>query len=345
MTDWTPKENFMAVLGGEIPQSVPRYNMGMKTMNGRETTRGVGPSILRKMDSHMSPKGGKDIWGVSYVANEETGFASIPEPNNFILDDITKWRDIVKAPEIDLDIDWEAMAKKDMEDAEIDRNVTAVYSSAMLMPFQQLVAFMGFSEGLCALYEEPEEVKALLNYMTDFYVPIIEKTIEYYKPDCYYMLDDTASRYSTFFSKEIYQDIFRPIYDRLAAPANERGLPIGFHNCGRCETFLDEMVGFGVKWWDPAQHDNDLLGIKEKYGRDLVITGGWEVQLMPSWPDVSDDEVRQTVYDTVDKLAPGGGYMFIGGILVRPGDEKAAHLHKLVQETASEYCDHYYEKH
>ena len=43
------------------------------------------------------------------------------------------------------------------------------------MPFQQLIAFMGFTEGLIAMHEEPEAVKELLHYMADFYVPIIEK--------------------------------------------------------------------------------------------------------------------------------------------------------------------------
>ncbi len=344
MADMTPKENVMAVLNGQIPQSIPCYNMGMP-FGGNEPTRMIGPSVLMEMDTHFSPEGGKDIWGVSYVANKETAWASLPEPNNFLLKDITKWRDIIKAPEIDLNIDWEAMAKADYAKSEIDRNVSAVISSAFLMPFQQLMAFMGFTEGLCALYEEPEEVKELLNYLTDFYIPIIEKTLDYYKPDIYYMLDDTASRYAPFFSPKVYSDIFRPIYDRLAKPANDRGIPIGFHNCGKCEAFIDQMVDFGVRYWDPAQHDNDLLGIKAKYGRKLAIVGGWEVHLLPNWPNVSEDEIRQTIYDTIDKLAPDGGYMFIGGVLAMPGDERNEYLQKFVKETAEEYCHHYYEKH
>ena len=56
--------------------------------------------------------------------DKETGYASIPEPGNFILDDITKWRDVIKAPEVP-DVDWEAMAKADFEKANIVNPLTA----------------------------------------------------------------------------------------------------------------------------------------------------------------------------------------------------------------------------
>ena len=45
-----------------------------------------------------------------------------------------------------------------------------------------------------------------------------------------------------FFSPEIYKDIFLPIYKRLSKPAQENGVPVVFHNCGKEELFLDFMV-------------------------------------------------------------------------------------------------------
>lgn len=342
MADMTPKENFMAVATGKIPQSILCYNMGMRSPAGNEPTRMIGPNLFQ--DTSHGPNGGKDIWGVTYVTNEETGYASIPEPNHFILDDITRWRDVVKAPEIP-DVDWEAMAKAGYEKAEINRDTSAVMCSAGLMPFQQLIAFMGFTEGLCALYEEPEEVKALLEYLCDFYMPIIENTLDYYKPDVFYMLDDTASKYNPFFSKAIYEDIFNPIYHRMAKPAIDRGLPIVFHNCGRCEDFLDYMVDFGVKMWDPAQTENNLDAVKKKYGRNLGIVGGWEPGMFANWPNVPDDVIAESVRSTIDRYAADGGYMFICGILARPGDTESARLRTLVRSVASEYGKNYYEKH
>ena len=38
--------------------------------------------------------------------------------------------------------------------------------------FQNLMAFMGFTEGLLAMYEEPEEVYALFDYICSFYCEV-----------------------------------------------------------------------------------------------------------------------------------------------------------------------------
>ncbi len=340
--EWTPKENFMAAVMGEIPQSVPYYNMGMPFPNGGEPTRSIAPDLFH--DAHHGPQGGKDIWGVTYVANAETGYASLPEPNNFILDDITRWRDVIKAPEMP-DVDWEQMAKADYEKAKIDRNVSAVLSSPGFGPFQTLVAFMGFTETLCALYEEPEECKALLEYLSDFYQPIVEKTLDYYKPDVLYLADDTASKYAPFFSPEIYKDIFKPIYKRMADAAINRGIPIGFHDCGKCEAFIPDMVDFGVRYWDPAQTENDLDRIKKEYQGRLAIVGGWEVHMFTDWTKLSKEELADSIRKTIDRYAPGGGYIFVGGLLGQAGDTYVTEMQKFIRATVFEYGDHYYEKH
>jgi uroporphyrinogen-III decarboxylase len=236
------------------------------------------------------------------------------------------------------------MAKKDYENAKIDRSKTAVMAGCMLMPFQQLIAFMGFTEGLIAMHEEPEAVKELLHYMADFYVPIIEKTIEYYQPDIFYILDDTAAKLNPFISVAMYRDILMPVYMKLTQAARDRGLPIQFHNCGRCEDFYDDMLKLGVVYTDPAQTTNDLLAAKEKYGTKLVFCGGWDWDLPEHAPQVTEEAVRQSVRDAIDKYAPGGSYAFAGGVLGRYGDDRAKEINRWVQEEVLSYGKNYYDK-
>ena len=192
-----------------------------------------------------------------------------------------------------------------------------------LMPFQQLVAFMGFTEGLMALLTDPDSVKDMLNAMVDFLEPTMYATVEYYKPDIWYLLDDSAAKETPFFSMEVYRDVFKPIYARLAKPATDRGIPVEFHNCGRCEDQIQDMIDFGVKYWDPAQETNDLLAVKEKYKGKICICGGWDWDhhIPKNWPDFDEEEIRQGVRDSIDKYSEGGGYAFGGGV---PGLNPAA---------------------
>jgi hypothetical protein len=333
-----------------MPEWVASWNMGMPMPGGVSVM--VNPSILGPGGPGPAPEPGaapprewKDTWGVPYVANEETGFAGIPKPGAFILHDINDWEKVVKAPKYPDEFytaDWEAMAKKDLE--KIDRDQTIVLTMAGFMPFQQIIGFMGFTEGLCALVEDPDTVKDLLNYITDYYIPINDRIVEYYKPDIVYLLDDTAAKDYPFFSLEIYRDIFKPIYKRLTKSAVDRGIPIQFHNCGRCEDFVPDMIDFGVHFWDPAQTKNDLLGIKAKYGKQLGIVGGFDY-VPPADRDATEEEVREYVRGILDKYAPGGGFHFAGGVLGRADKmEQTMKMNGWVQDEVAKYGATFYKK-
>jgi hypothetical protein len=335
---------------GQMPEWVPSWNMGMARPGS--VSQMVSPSIMGHAGpgpavspGQTPPREWVDRWGVPYIANEETGFAGLPKPGAFILQDIKDWEKVIKAPHYPDEFftaDWEALAKKDLEN--IDRSQTNVLVSGGFMPFQQVIAFMGFTEGLCALVEEPDAVKDMLNYITDYYLPINERIIEYYQPDIVYLLDDTASRDHPLFSLEVYRDIFKPIYQRLTKTAVERGIPLQFHNCGCCEDFVPDMIEIGVHFWDPAQTKNDLIGIKEKYGKQFAVCGGFDF-VPPADRAATEEEVREYVRSVLDKYAPGGAYAFCGGILGRASkSEETRQMNGWVQDEVKQYGATFYQK-
>jgi hypothetical protein len=303
----TQKENLLRVLNGEIPQYVP-----VNTFNPSKPPLYTMADPLI-MGGFRGPQGGKDPWGVTHVTNKETGYAAIPEPNNFILKDVRKWRDTLKLPDYG-DFDWETAAKKDREKYVKDPDQTLFVMSGMGDIFQQFISFLGFVEGLCALFEEPETVAELFDFMLENTLYITKNVLYYYKPEGYYLLDDTASKLQPFMSPELFEELLVPRYKKILEPVVNEGIPIFYHNCGKCEALLPWMVDMGVKAWDPAQPVNDLRAIKKRYGNRLVIVGGYEYDLPLSWDTVDEEEVRQTVRDVFDMLAPGGGYIFSGGV-------------------------------
>jgi len=266
----TEKENYLMLLRGEHPEWVPVLRFGPSPAGAPPPTKGIPCSFL--MEHETKPGKAKDIWGVTYVPVEEAGGGKIPEPNNFVLKDIRKWRDIIKAPDIS-NIDWEAIAKKDLEAAGVDRKETAINLLTFNGFFMHLVSFMGFTEAFCAMYDEPEEVKALMEYLCDFYEEVIEKSIDYYHPDIFSMCDENASWNNPFYSLDMYRDLFKPYNMRIAKLAINRGIPIDIHDCGRCEDFIDDWMDFGVVSWNPAQTCNDLLAVKKNMPINLSLSG------------------------------------------------------------------------
>ena len=209
------------------------------------------------------------------------------------------------------------MYEADLKASKIDRTQSCVMAGPSFSPFQQLVAFMGFTEGLCALATDPESVSDMLNAIVDFLEPVYTATMEYYKPDIWAMGDDTCAKQTPFFSQETYKEVFKPIYLRLAKPALDRGIPISFHNCGKFGIQIPDMLDFGVKYFDPCQETNDLLQFQKDYKGKMVICGGWDWDhhMPKTWPEYDEEEIRQGVRDTIDKYAPGGGYVFCGGLI------------------------------
>ena len=313
MAKITPKENYLRLGRGEIPAYVPAFTMMGDGYLGEASCKTLAPKVFKQ--NHFTD-GGYDMWGVRYVADENTG-ATLPEPGNFMLQDIDDWEKVIKYPERPEGLDYEMMYKHDLEESGIDRTQSCVLAGAGLMPFQELVALMGFTEGLCALATDPDQVSDMLNSMIDWIEPVMYATVEYYKPDIWYILDDTCAKQMPFFSHDTYVEVFKPLYFRLAKPALDRGIPIEFHNCGKCETLFQDMIDFGVKYIDPAQESNDLLKAKQDYKGKLCLVGcwDWDTHIPKGWPDTFDEEeVRQGIRDTIDKYSVDGGYAFCGGV-------------------------------
>lgn len=314
----TERENFLMCLRGEQPEWVPMYCIDYIPGTPRPNASHVfWPPII---GDWRNKGGGIDMWGVEHVPTYETGGALLPKPGVFILKDITKWRDIIKAPDIS-HIDWEMMAKKHMESYPVDPKETAIGVTLTVGFFQNLVSFMGFTEGMCAMYEDPEEVYELLDYICSFYEKVADNILDFYNPDILTLMDDTAAWLHPFISPTMFRTLLLPFYDRLAKFGRERGLPISFHNCGKCEAFLDDYVSIGVTAWDPAQTCNDLSGIKKKYGNKLVLLGGWDARGRLLASDVTDEEIRNSIQESLDKYAGGGGYAILAGY-IGPVDDR-----------------------
>ena len=332
----TEKENYFKVMNGEQPEWLPHFTFGGS--GGKTPTAMVSPRVFTTQ--HAPGVESKDCWGVTYVPADSAAGGKIPKPNDFILRDIRDWREVIKLPDLS-EYDFEAEAKEQL--AKIDRNETAVIYDLNAGVFQLLMSFMGFNEGLMAMFEEPEECAALFEYLADFYCGCIEKCIDFYKPDIFTMMDDTAAWANPFISMNMYKEFLLPLYDRQASFARDRGIPITFHNCGKCQGFMEEVHKIGVVCWDPAQECNDLKAFKAKYGNSYVIAGGWINRDSLLAEGTTDEQIYESVRETINAYGGEGGYMWCGGFLGAKGDERIAHMNKVVREAVKEIGATFYQ--
>ena len=295
------RDNFLRLIRGEEPEYLSIYSLwwGMNS-----------PPFHRP---EPSPDGTmRNMFGVESVWDSGRIVGSpMPKTHDFVLTDIFKWRDVIKLPDVGeiSDSAWADAAKQARDKHDFETPFAG--GTALGGVFQTLVGVMGFTEGLTACFEEPDEVKDMLNYITDYCVAMAEKFVYYYQPDYGTLGDDIAHERNPFVSLEMFRDIFAPCWRRYYDVFVKAGIPVGHHNCGYFEPFLEDLVSMGVTFWDPVQSSNDSFGIKAKYGRSLVMCQSYDVRFIDD--NSTEEEVRTAYRDYISKIAPGGGFAFNRG--------------------------------
>ena len=341
MVKVTPKENWLKLVNGGTPEYIPYYAMMGDEYRGEAHTKGIFANIF---PSTQFMDGGYDMWGVRQVAAPGTNNATMPDVRNILLPEIDEWKERVKFPEKPAATpDYQKMYDDSVKMFNIDRTRTAVTAGPGFSPFQQLVGMMGFEGGLIALAEDPDTVIEMLNAMIDFLEPYYSEYIDVFKPDLWSLADDSCSKQAPFMSVATYREVFKPMYERLCKPANDRGIPIMFHNCGHVLPILDDMVDFGVTITDPFEPSNDILKSKEKYkGKLSVVCAPWWHEWMPAnYPEYDEEELRQHVRDYIDQYAPGGAFAFYAWPLSYFGDPVIEEVKLIIRDEAYWYGREY----
>lgn len=162
------------------------------------------------------------------------------------------------------------------------------------------------------------------------------------QPDVLTMMDDTAAWGAPFISPKMYRELVLPFHNRQAKFGRDAGIPITMHNCGKAEGFMEDLRSIGVNAWDPAQTCNDLKAVQAKFGNSLVLMGGWDARDHLLSPDVTDEEIRQSVRDTIDTYAKGGGFCWCGGYLGPVDDPEVNRKNAVLMDEVYKYGDQFY---
>lgn len=299
-TMMTEKEALKAGLNGEKVDHIPNLLAG-------------GQILFSSVINNIPPLGvesGYDWWGVHWSSCKEAyGNFSPTVGQKPIISDITKWREQLIIPDIS-DINWKEAAMRDT--ANLDPNKNIIFYGLANGIFERVHALMGFEDALCAVMEEPEEVAALADTIAEFYVKLIEKIGEYYKPDYLTFLDDYAYKDGTFISGETFDEVFAPALKKIIDAVNANGMKYIQHCCGKFESIFENFYNIGVRRIDPCQPYNDVQALQKKYP-DVIFIGGLDTQNVVDVPGITEDEIRQEVARCFDTYGAQENYVFFPG--------------------------------
>jgi len=174
--------------------------------------------------------------------------------------------------------------------------------------FQTLYEFViGLHDCMILLMEDCEFFEELMSRSADYYVRLVTCAGQA-GVDFFYPADDFAFKTGLLVKPKLFEEIWRPHYDRILAPMRDAGRPILFHSDGKIDAAIEMLVDMGVNGVTPMDPSGiDYRDYKKRYGSRLTLHGNIDI----TWPLVEGTpaDVERDVRDHMEALKPGGRWI------------------------------------
>ena len=247
-----------------------------------------GPNILSNTLPAYGELNVKNAWGVTYSYPEGTpGPFPLDTPDTVLIDDITEWRDKLKAPPTEWPDELWEISQGMMDAIDGDKAFKALFVAPGL--FEQVHAFMGITEALMAYMTDEDDVADLLKYLTEWELAVAEQLCSHLHPDAILHHDDWGSEQNSFLRPEMFEDFFVDHYREIYKYYHEHGVEVIVHHSDSyCANLVDYMIDMGVDIWQGCMRSNNVPELVSKYKGRIAFMGnidnkqvdfdGWTVE-------------------------------------------------------------------
>ena len=249
----------------------------------------------------------KDRWGTTILFPEDApGATPHITAEDKVCPDITHWRDYVHAPDLEANCaeGWEECARAARETAGDQRLVCGFMGTGI---FEQTHFLMGFEDTLTNLYEHPQEMHELIDYITDYRIRYVKMLIDGLKPDAIFSHDDWGTKEALFMKPEMWREFYKEPYRRFYGYIRSRGVIAIHHADSYLVPIIEDMKEVGIQVWQGTLPENDIPTLQAQLKGTLVLMGGIGAAI--DRPDSTEDEIRSYVRDALQRYCPGGHYI------------------------------------
>ena len=261
----TKRQNFLETIHGGNPDRFVNQYEPFAFLFG-------GP-VTRASKIPLRGETVKNAWGVTIQFPEHVpGPFPLHDEEHILVKDVATWRDVVKAPKVDYpDEDWADI--RDMADA-IDRNEQFV--TLLMAPgvFEQLHYLMGMVDCLMSFYTEPNAIKELIDYITEYELAYSERLLKHTRADALLHHDDWGSQLSSFLSPEMFKEFIVPAYKKIYGFHKANGVKIIVHHSDSyAANLVPHMIEMGIDVFQGCLTSNNVPELVKKYGGQISFMG------------------------------------------------------------------------
>lgn len=185
-------------------------------------------------------------------------------------------------------------------------------------PFKVSWHLRGGMQNLLIDYiENPGLVHDLARIATDFYIAAVDMALEI-GADIFIVVGDLAAEHTTLISPKHFREFVKPYYKEIVDYVHQRGAKVVKHSDGNIWPILDDLVEIGFDGIHPVQPQSmDIQKVKEYLAGRGSILGN--IDCRDLLPFGTEEEVENSVKETIEKAALGGGYIISSSNSIHPG--------------------------
>ncbi len=174
-------------------------------------------------------------------------------------------------------------------------------------PYWQLREWCGF-EGLSMMfYDNPELVKAMLDFWRDYIIRLMENAFEHCVPDMVHISEDMAYKGYSMVSPTMTRELLLPVWEAWGQVIRKAGVPV--YACDS-DGFIGELIPIwieaGINMCDPIEvaAGNDINEFRRTFGDKMAFRGGVDKREMAKGGKFIETEMKR-----LEPVIKSGGYI------------------------------------
>jgi uroporphyrinogen-III decarboxylase len=175
---------------------------------------------------------------------------------------------------------------------------------------------MGVDDTLTNFYEEPEYIREMIDFITEYELGFAEEYIKHLKPDCLFHHDDWGHQYSSFISPEMFEEFLLPTYKKIYGYYKRNGVEIVIHHSDSyAANLVPAMIEMGVDVFQGCLSTNNIPQLIKDYGPKISFMGSLDNGKLDR-----EDWTRDLIREEVEKVCRENGKHYFIPCLTAGGE-------------------------
>jgi len=174
-------------------------------------------------------------------------------------------------------------------------------------PFWQLREWCGFEPLCMLLVENPEFVRAMIDFWTDFVSRVMRRVLDAGVVDRVMINEDMAYKEKSMISPAMTREFLQPAWRRWASEARQAGVPlIDEDSDGKIDELIPIWIESGINVCDPVEvaAGNDINEYRKQFGRSMAYRQGVDKRCIAKGGRVIEEELAR-----LEPVVRDGGFI------------------------------------